>query len=102
MTGSLAPHEPWEVDDEDKDFLSSGAVLSGAVSGSGSARLCRGLGEGAFGDTTTLGSAAQSLFVCLFVCPCLHARESNRNYLKDRGAASSLTARHASHGMRSR
>ena len=59
--GSFAPHGPWEVDDEDKDVLSSGAVLSGAVSDSGSARLCRGLLESAFGDTTALGRAAQSV-----------------------------------------
>ena len=59
--GSSAPHVPWEVNDEDKDLLSSGAVLSGAASGSGSARVCRGLVEGAFGDTTALGRAAQSL-----------------------------------------
>jgi hypothetical protein len=59
--GTTAQHEPWELDDEDKVLLSSELVPSGAVSGGGGARLCRGLVQGAFGDSTAVGSAAQSL-----------------------------------------
>lgn len=52
--GPSALHQPWEVDDEDTDLLSSGAVLCGAFSGSGGARLCCGLVEGAIGDSAPL------------------------------------------------